>query len=676
MCSHGADLMRMRPIAQIALDSQDLLKAGPGLNLCTLASAVDTEEASRLKAAGLFEGKGVYIYNTPSVLEPDVGVNTVKAERTRAMRQNHGKGHSCIRAKLYVVDNIDKICPLSNPKHSGGDCMQQGIFQKGRSYDTILRFGGNKNFTLHDLHDGVVRGLGIKIFGIQNRSQAALYPDVPEGVNPTGNPRADAYRKQPASCVQNGGPEVCDECQADPNKCPPLNLRSVKEGWPSVDFETVGDLRTQLAVVNGIIEVTEKQRGCKPTRPLDEIVLNRKNLSTICPDATTPAYAQGWDPKPPYVPGSSYSWVNVDGEMTCAKFTGFGASNGTFACGLNTFKTPEYNGFASDPPGKRGFGAFMPLGWGDFGQSDGTQDFLMSSIQARGECSEDPLDAKDRKPATSTSGQQIPCNVFHQSNIGNFSDFFLKGQVNVVHPTAPMYQGVHLNPLSYTYGSSGPLRHGPDLAVKSWVEVCADTSVDEQKPTFDMLNNPNFMWYNLHETLASQDVSLCFYMQVQENPCTERVEDFSNLWKTPAVLVATINISKQKIDEYDEFCDNHAYHPFKALSEHYPLGNINRARQAAYTVSQLYRLHANTGLKGGCNVGCNIGDSNGFTYIEKGVKESIVNSKRWNMCMDTSITPDENLDTGPDTDVLDYSQTLPGYACPFAAGGPKPQDHP
>lgn len=627
--------------------------------VCHLLDANTAQELGVLKQDGLEANKGVYIYNTPSVLEPTVGVNSPRKERTRVMRQNHGKGVTCIRAKFHVADNIDQICPLSNPEHKGGNCMEQGIFQKGRWYDTILRFSGLKNFSVFDLHDGVIRGLGIKIFGLQNRSAASLHADWPEVKTP------------PETCQQNGGAKVCNACQADPNKCPKLNLMDEVYGWPAVDFEAVDDIRSQLSVVNGIIEVTDLQRSCKPTRALDELVMGRKNLSWICPDQTTPPYAQGWDPKYPYVPGSSYGWVrDFNGDMTCANFTGFGASNGTFGCGLNTLKIPEYNGFTSDPPGKRGFAAFHPLGWGDMGQSGGTQDFLLSSIQSKGECSEDPLDAKNRKPAKDVNGNLIPCNVFHQSNVTQFDDFFQFGYPTEINPTAPMYQKPRLNPLSATYGSSGPARHGPDLAVKYWVEVCPDTPVQEQKPTSKMLKTPNFMWYNLYEALSKQDVALCMYMQVQEDPCTELIEDFTSLWKTPAVLVATINITKQKIEEYDEFCDNHAYHPFKVMAEHYPLGNINRHRQGAYSMSQLNRLHVNTGLKGGCNVGCNIGDSNAYSYINTNgkVKKSIVNTKRWSLCLQKSLTPGQDLNSGPDGDVVDYSSTLPGYSNPFPDG--------
>lgn len=90
--------------------------------------------------------------------------------RTRIMRQMHGKGQTCIQAQMFVVDNIDEVCPFpGQPK----TCMEQGIFKKHWSYKAILRFSGNKNFTIKDAHDVRVRGLGIKIIGLENRQDPA-----------------------------------------------------------------------------------------------------------------------------------------------------------------------------------------------------------------------------------------------------------------------------------------------------------------------------------------------------------------------------------------------------------------------------------------------------------------------------------------------------------------------
>jgi len=136
------------------------------------------------------------------------------------------------------------------------------------------------------------------------------------------------------------------------------------------------------------------------------------------------------------------------------------------------------------------------------------------------------------------------------------------------------------------------------------------------KPTVLMLQQPNFMWYNMLRTLKEGDYSFCMWMQVQESPCTEPIEDFASLWKTPPVLVAKLEIAQQEIDEYTEMCDNMIYHPMRTTSDHWPIGGINRMRQGIYSISQMYRLHANTGLKGGCNNGCSLGDSNPFTYID------------------------------------------------------------
>jgi hypothetical protein len=213
-------------------------------------------------------------------------------------------------------------------------------------------------------------------------------------------------------------------------------------------------------------------------------------------------------------------------------------------------------------------------------------------------------------------------------------------------------------------------------------------------------------------------------MQVQESPCTEPIENFMSLWKTPPVLVATLEIAKQEIDEYSEMCDNIAFHPMRTTADHWPIGGINRMRQGIYSISQMYRLHANTGVKGGCNNGCSLGDGNPFTFInscktrDDGTpfgpcrdKRSLVDGNSYSIGpYNNTNTEDElralqkkfkgtsppwvkkevlkedqsevlsvdpggtrlkdkryfyDLGLGPDSSELDYSGTLPGFECPF-----------
>lgn len=210
-------------------------------------------------------------------------------------------------------------------------------------------------------------------------------------------------------------------------------------------------------------------------------------------------------------------------------------------------------------------------------------------------------------------------------------------------------------------------------------------------------------------------------MQVQESPCTEPIEDFAILWKTPPVLVAKLHIAQQEVDEYSEMCDNLAIHPMRTTADHWPIGGINRMRQGVYSISQMYRLHANTGVKGGCNNGCSLGDSNPFTFInscnktrDDGIpvgpcvdKRSLVDSNSYSIGPYKDTNTESELETlqrsfpgkkpswarnlaknnelyaqtggtlltdkryfydlglGPDSPELDYSGILPGFECPF-----------
>jgi hypothetical protein len=92
-----------------------------------------------------------------------------QGEWQHAFKQMHGKGFSCVNARLKVLD----IAEEEKLNAAGVSVLPSkyrfGIFEKanngeGRQWPTLLRFAGNRNHTVFDWHDIRVNGLGIKIY--------------------------------------------------------------------------------------------------------------------------------------------------------------------------------------------------------------------------------------------------------------------------------------------------------------------------------------------------------------------------------------------------------------------------------------------------------------------------------------------------------------------------------
>lgn len=85
-----------------------------------------------------------------------------------------------------------------------------------------------------------------------------------------------------------------------------------------------------------------------------------------------------------------------------------------------------------------------------------------------------------------------------------------------------------------------------------------------------------------------------FFVQFQEDPAAQPLEDTSVEWKTAEVKVARIVVNAIDLDDSkaqadEATCNGYAFTPWHALVEHRPLGNIMRARRAVYAGSAEYR---------------------------------------------------------------------------------------
>jgi hypothetical protein len=91
--------------------------------------------------------------------------------------------------------------------------------------------------------------------------------------------------------------------------------------------------------------------------------------------------------------------------------------------------------------------------------------------------------------------------------------------------------------------------------------------------------------------LETRDAFLDFYVQPQLDPVEQPIEDATQLWQTSPQIVATIRIPCQSFDspEQMEFCENLSFNPWHALTEHRPLGSLNRLRRETYVALSAFR---------------------------------------------------------------------------------------
>jgi len=154
----------------------------------------------------------------------------------------------------------------------------------------------------------------------------------------------------------------------------------------------------------------------------------------------------------------------------------------------------------------------------------------------------------------------------------------------------------HLNPLKIRYWSTTPYLYGPGRAVKYSVIPCRGGS--EELP-----ENPsdNYLREVMQEDLKRQEFCFEFRIQFQTDPETMPVEDARIEWDetiSPFIKVATLVIETQVFDtpEQMEYCENLSFTPWHSLTEHRPLGGINRARKEIYRELSIFR-HEKNGKK-------------------------------------------------------------------------------
>jgi hypothetical protein len=108
--------------------------------------------------------------------------------------------------------------------------------------------------------------------------------------------------------------------------------------------------------------------------------------------------------------------------------------------------------------------------------------------------------------------------------------------------------------------------------------------------------DPNFLQKALAASLQKNTATFDFMVQMQTDPQTMPVEDATVIWPedgpggSPFIKVATITIPPQAVGE----CEKLSFNPWHTLSDHQPLGVVNRIRKSIYERAAAIRLKVKT----------------------------------------------------------------------------------
>ena len=106
--------------------------------------------------------------------------------------------------------------------------------------------------------------------------------------------------------------------------------------------------------------------------------------------------------------------------------------------------------------------------------------------------------------------------------------------------------------------------------------------------------DPNYLRNALIKRLATEEIVFDFAIQLRNADQLDLASDIENAsteWKDDYTSVARITISPQEFDSPDhrERCEHLFFTPWHGITEHVPLGSINRLRKAVYLSSRQHR---------------------------------------------------------------------------------------
>ena len=144
------------------------------------------------------------------------------------------------------------------------------------------------------------------------------------------------------------------------------------------------------------------------------------------------------------------------------------------------------------------------------------------------------------------------------------------------------------NPLTITYYSQTPYLLGDGRVVKYALVPKKKSSLFAVPNVFDA----EYLRHAVENTLRTQAAEFTLCVQFQEG--TDPIEDPSQEWRGPFVPVAELVIEQRSNEPLLE-SDGEAlsFNPWRTLSEHRPLGWVNRVREAVYRADFAWRTAKN-----------------------------------------------------------------------------------
>jgi hypothetical protein len=152
------------------------------------------------------------------------------------------------------------------------------------------------------------------------------------------------------------------------------------------------------------------------------------------------------------------------------------------------------------------------------------------------------------------------------------------------------------NPLNIQYWSATPYRLGK-TAMKFSARPC------DQTLPFPSIKStaPNFLSENMQKHLDEKEACFDFMVQLRKPSLEMPIEDPTIEWKekdSSFIPVAKITIPSQQFNtpEQLKFCEDLHFTPWHTMSDHQPLGGINRVRKTVYQTSSRIR-HEHQSIK-------------------------------------------------------------------------------
>jgi catalase len=149
------------------------------------------------------------------------------------------------------------------------------------------------------------------------------------------------------------------------------------------------------------------------------------------------------------------------------------------------------------------------------------------------------------------------------------------------------------HPASNTYFSMAPIRFGKYVA-KYRAKPAGELPGSLMDLVTKLGKHPDALRLMLEETLRSQQVLFEFQVQLRTSEKTMPVEDATVQWPesdSPYRTVALILIPRQEIntEEQKAISRQLSFNVWHALTDHRPLGGINRLRREVYPISAAWR---------------------------------------------------------------------------------------